>query len=675
MGVNKVCKAVFTVHNSILHDVLDYIQELGIIHIDEETLQDLNDKIFKLQEVELFELKNIKNKDEEKIKEFLFEIDKIIQFVNQNIKDLPISFDQKLELKKTEFLNLINYFEAENIINDISKEIDIYLKNNEEIKKFEGKIEHLKPFINFNLNLSTFKDRNNFLFRFGVINYQKYQSFLDEIEKYFKEKFLNESLKENIEENYYKLYNIEKISNYNSDIYFAIVSYKEIYKDIFLILRKLGGEEVSIEENDGIVSEIISNYNKNILKIEEENEKILSDIKDKFNSYYKNILAYYDYYYSLLYKIQTENMFVGSENFSVFTGWLLKKDRERLIKSLDKFKEIEIEFKDPEPEESVPISFKNKKLIKPYEMITNLYSPPKNGEIDPTPLFTPFFALFFAICTGDAGYGLFLAIVSFFLMRKYEGETKQLFQILFQTGILSIIVGSLMGTFFGFSPSILKKITIIDSMSSPLTLFGLSLVLGIIQLFYSYFIGFILSLSSGSIKKAFGEYLSYMLLIVSIVFLLAPLVNIYVNPFVSKIMSYVFVAGIVLVVLFMGSEDPKSDRIIKKFFGVYGLTGILGDILSYSRLLALSLSSGVIAMVINTLVKMIIGDGKNPISYLAAIIILLFGHTFNILIGALGAFVHSMRLQYVEFFKQFYEGGGKLFTPFSKSYKYIIIKD
>lgn len=674
MGVHKVKKAIFTVHISILNDVLEYLQDLGISHIDEETVEFLKNRILENKEIGLNDLKRNLSKEEENIKEIVYELDKIFQFVSTNLKNINFNAEEKIVLSNNEFKDLIHYFDGKNIIKTISDKIDNILKNNEEISKLIGKIEHLKPFYSIPFDISIIKDTDDFIVRFYVINNQKYNLIVDEIDKFFSNKSEEDKLKENISTSF-NLWSLEKISNINSDIYFALICEKNIYKDIFGIIRKFGGEEVSVEEEKGIISEIIKEYEKKILFYEEENNKLINDIEIKFKNYKNNLLAYYDYYYSLLSKLQIEESFLASDSFVVFPGWVLKKDIDKLNRIKEKFIELEIEYEDPSPDEVVPIAYKNKKIIKPYEMITNLYSPPKNGEIDPTPLFTPFFALFFAICTGDAGYGLLLSIASFFLMKKYEGETKQLFGVLFQVGILSIIVGALMGSFFGFTPNFLKKITIINSMDSPLTLFGLALLLGVIQLLCSYFIGFVICLSQGSIKKAFGEYFSYMLLIVSIVFLLLPLININVNPVITRVMTYIFITGIILVILFMGAEDPKSDRFLKKFFGVYGLTGIIGDILSYSRLLALSLSSGVIAMVINTLAKMFIGEGKSITGYISAIIILIIGHTFNILIGALGAFVHSMRLQYVEFFKQFYEGGGKSFTPFSKVYRYIKIKN
>ncbi|GHS99074.1 V-type ATP synthase subunit I [Synergistales bacterium] len=334
--------------------------------------------------------------------------------------------------------------------------------------------------------------------------------------------------------------------------------------------------------------------------------------------------------------------------------------------------------------ETPPTLMKNIDVVRPFEILTGLYSPPPYGETDPTPLLAPFFFAFFGICLGDAGYAIVMMAAMWLLFRKYKRvpkTTKDFIMIFAYGAVATLIYGVLTGSFFGdfidafffMAPfrAVKNAIMIMDPMKDPMLVLGFSLVFGIVHLMFGLLVGAYDHFRHGNYADAIGDKISWFLFIVGLsLFGLGTAGALPGLLFdLSKVMSIV---GAILVFWYAGREKTNIfSKIISGLLALYGATSYLGDILSYSRLLALGFGSAVIGMIINLLGGM--ASGIPAIGWLVAITVIVGGHMFGLIINVLGSFVHPLRLQYVEFFGKFYTGGGLAFKPLGLSSEYVDI--
>jgi V/A-type H+-transporting ATPase subunit I len=301
----------------------------------------------------------------------------------------------------------------------------------------------------------------------------------------------------------------------------------------------------------------------------------------------------------------------------------------------------------------------NPQIGKPFEIITKLYGLPQRGTLDPTLYLAPFFFLFVGLTVSEAGYGLLVALLSFLYLKfaKPKGGLRQFLTLMGILGVATVILGTLVGGWFGFP---IRQLMILDPLEDPVSFLILSLALGFIQVWFGTLINMISGIKSKDYLQAIFVQGGWLVLLPSLV-LYALLKQSF-----WGILALVGAAGIVLF------ASPSRNPLARFFGGLYSLYDIsryLADVLSYSRLLALGLATSVIAMVVNTLCQTAL---EIPwVGWLFAALIFVGGHLFNLGISFLGGFVHSMRLQFVEFFSKFFKSGGKPFKPFALEGKYV----
>ena len=315
----------------------------------------------------------------------------------------------------------------------------------------------------------------------------------------------------------------------------------------------------------------------------------------------------------------------------------------------------------------MPILLKQNSLTEPFQAITDLYSTPSVNDIDPTPFLAPFYFIFFGLMLSDAAYGLILSVGSFILLKHYrlEGMMKRLVKMFMFCGISTffwgVLFGGWFGDMFGISPAWFNPV------EEPMTLLVFSLILGGIHIFVGMGLKAYILLRNGQAIDAICDiFLWYFLLIGIVVFALGSSIA----PIATEIGKWMSIIGAVGIVLTGGRSKKGIGKITGGLGSLYGITSYLSDVLSYSRLLALGLATGVVSQVINTLGKMV---GGGVIGVIVMIVVFIIGHVFNLAINTLGTFVHSSRLQYVEFFGKFFDGGGTPFNPFSRKTKYVEI--
>lgn len=390
-----------------------------------------------------------------------------------------------------------------------------------------------------------------------------------------------------------------------------------------------------------------------------------------------NLQAAYDSLTVQMQQQKESERLLYSRETLIFEGWVPEKRLIDLTKVLTAY-DCVYEVRDPAEGEEPPIMLENSRLVAPFSPITEMYSPPVYGTVDPNPFVAVSYFVFFGMMLGDAALGLILSIACFTIVKKFnpKGMAGNLIRMLGMCGISAIIWGLLFGSFFGdvikivstkyFGQTIILTPLWFDPLANPMQLLVLSLIFGGIHIFVGMGIKFYMLVREGKIVDAiFDIGFWYALIIGGVGYLFLDF-----GRTVFYWMIIVSAAGILLT-----AGRAKKNPIMKILGGLtelYGITGYLSDILSYTRLLALGLCSGVVASVFNTIGTL---GGRSFIGVIVFVLVFLFGTALNLFINTLGAYVHSCRLEYVEFFSKFYQPGGRAFEPFKRKTKYIEIID
>lgn len=410
-----------------------------------------------------------------------------------------------------------------------------------------------------------------------------------------------------------------------------------------------------------------------------EHEEVL-DLVEGYREHIGALEVLKEYLVNQRTKVETMTSFGNTRSTVVIEGWAteegIEKTRERMGKLSD---EIEVEASEPEEGDTPPVSLRNKKWIRPFEFLTRLYGVPNNREYDPTWLIAISFMVFFGFCIGDVGYGLVI-LIAFLLMRKRLplGEnTKNLLLVMCYGAGCAMVVGVMTGSYFGIEtdtlPQFLQSLILFKPLEDPLPLMGVCMGLGLIHMLSGTVVEFHDNWKAGNVADALidqGLILFFFIGTIGAAILA-------IAGVVSSTVIYL-VAGVALLGMMVLLGHGAKSVPGKVFGGLYEtyntLVGWLGDTVSYVRLFAPGLATFVIGSVINTMSGMVRGMAP-VIGILIMLLVLLVGHTFNVVINLLGAFVHPLRLEYVEFFGKFYEDGGRDFKPLQVESKTVLIKD
>ncbi len=462
--------------------------------------------------------------------------------------------------------------------------------------------------------------------------------------------------------------------------YLSLLYLKKEREDITDTLRQFGFAPSQGLEIEGTPAEAISACEAQTVKIKEQIRELELQIQQE-QGIKREIEVYYD---SLALRKERalirRRLLITNRTFYL-DGWTPRASAGKVEKLLEE-SGCWYELTDPEKGEETPVLMQNGAFSAPFEAVTKLYALPDSRGVDPTPYFSFFYALFFGMMLSDAAYGLIIAVATFVILKKYplEGMIAQLMKMFFYCGISTVFWGVLFGGYFGDLITVIAKTffnaTVVipplwfSPLEEPMTLLIFSFILGALHLFLGMGVSAYMSIRDGkSWDAVFDVGLWYVLLIGLVLWLGGKMAGL-VGPAVTDIGMWMTIVGVVGILLTGGRDKKGLGRITGGLGSLYGITGYLSDVLSYSRLLALGLATGVIASVINTLGSLAGGGISGVILLTVAFVI---GHTYNLSINALGSFVHSSRLQYVEFFGKFYQSGGEAFQPFYENTKYVEI--
>lgn len=479
---------------------------------------------------------------------------------------------------------------------------------------------------------------------------------------------LKEDLISEAPESYY-----EKISDDGQQEYILVIYHNSCEESVLKVLKQYNFSKVSFKELEGTVKSNIDRAQKDIARIDKECEKIENEISN-FAQYKDDLEILHDHLLIERDRVKILDNLVRTSKTFYLEGWVPTELSEKLKNKINSQVECFLEITEPDKNEDFPILLENNKLVQPFEAITEMYSLPSTKDVDPTFLMAPFYCFFFGMMVSDAAYGIVMALVTGIVLLRYklEGTMGKMIKLLFFCGISTIVWGAMFGGWFGDILPLVSggKLNIspiwFNPLDNPMRLLIWSMIFGGVHLFTGMGIKAYMLIKEGKPFDAIFDIGSWYILLIGVVLLL-------VGGTLSQVGKYVAIIGAAILILTQGRSNKNIvKRLLSGVLSLYNITGYLSDVLSYSRLLALGLGTGVIASVINTLGTLF---GFNAIGIILLIIIFIIGHTFNIAINALGAYVHSSRLQYVEFFGKFYEGGGKRFEPFKKNTKYITLND
>lgn len=471
-----------------------------------------------------------------------------------------------------------------------------------------------------------------------------------------------------------KNYYFEVISSIGRNSYIMVIAHNDDLADIEQLLKSSSFSKIDIQ-CDGVPKEVIKEYKKTIESINTENNFIQEGMKEHVNKL-EEYKVVYEYYSSLLLRLKSTENFLKSKNIVAIEGYYpseLHNDFQSTLKSIlgdDYYLESESAEGD-----DVPVKLKNNKVFESFENITSMYSVPKYKEIDPTPLLAPFYIFFFGMMLSDAGYGLvmflgtLIALTTFNLDEDTRKSIKMFFLLSISTIFWGIMYGSYFGDFIKIAPLWMKP----DSNVGLLMI--VSVVMGLIQIYVGLGIKAYMQIRDKDYFGAFADVgLWYITLTGAIIWALSAFVDLAslgVPAVIIAIAKYGTIAGMVGIVLTNGRQESSiGGKLGQGFYALYGITSYVGDLVSYTRLAALGLATGFIAYAFNIMVSMVSTSWATIIFGVAIFVV---GHVFNLFINALGAYVHTCRLQYLEYFGKFYEGGGTSFEPLKYNSKYFKI--
>lgn len=544
----------------------------------------------------------------------------------------------------------IDYLPIYDNINNLWKKRDSIRQS---VEKNKGKIQELMPWSGLSTKIQDLNSIRACELLLGTVP-----------------KKLQDKLTDGMMENQFTYY--EVLEEDKDNLYLIVMSHHNEAEAIKDKLRNVSFSKVQLH-GEGTPNEVIKS-------LEEENNSNIEEISmlekeiEAMTDALPKLELVYDYLSNKKLRVAAAENFMMTDKVNVIRGYV-PTDKEEDFKSrvedvLENTYYLELKEADKE-DIKTPILLRNSKFAQSFESLTGMYALPRYNEIDPTPFLAPFYLAFFGMMAADVGYGLIMLIATFVVLNKFNlsENTKKFIRFFYYLSFSVIIWGFLYGSIFG---GIIPIPGLFDPANDYNSLLILSIVFGLIHIYFALALKAYVLIKDGKKKDAlFDVGFWYLALTGAIVYLLNMVMVL--PPLLKTISLVVMIAGMVGIVATGGREaSGMVGKLGGGVYSLYGISGYVGDFVSYSRLMALGLAGGFIAGAVNMMAGMVAQNGI--IGFVFAIIIFIFGQTFNLGLTLLGAYVHTIRLTFVEFFGKFYEGGGIGFKKFKTEPKYINLK-
>lgn len=617
--------------------LLDILQKFNYVHFNDLKTDEKEDY---LKEVDNSANLLIIDENLSKLDYIIYSLEEYVDEDKKDIKRLEMS----LENLNKEGSN----FRFKEIYQKLKDLLDMRDKARDRVKNLRANNEELKPFENLDLRVEDIEKAHRFFVEVGTIADQFYKDFDKDL----------------VGENFQKSFVVKfkKVDSLNYLYALASLDEKERFKTF---LRDHGFSKTLIKTKDKVSEQI----RLNLGKIEEE-EKNIKNIELKIKDYrslLQDLYLYKAYLYNLKRKEESSEYFIKTKRVDMIEGYIPRKLKQKFRDDLSLVLEnyvLDINEADKD-DPDVPIILDNPKLINPYESIVETYSLPKYNEIDPTLLVSIFYTLFTGFMIGDLGYGLLLFLGTLILrkVKDLPETTDKMVRLFTRVGLSACVFGLIFGSIFG---GIIPIKGLIDTQKDFNTLMVISLIIGGISLFTALFVkAYMLIRDKDPLGAIFDVFFWYMAVGGAIAWFLL-------KGDAHKISAIIMLAGMAGIVLTGGRENKSiAGKAAGGLYSLYGISSWIGDFVSFLRLMALVLSGGFVAYSVNLIVGMVWPAGI--VGKIGAILIFVVFQLFNLFLSTLSAYVHSLRLIYVEMFNKFYEGGGKKFRQMIEDSKFINI--
>ncbi|MFL2104225.1 V-type ATP synthase subunit I [Desemzia sp. FAM 23991] len=464
---------------------------------------------------------------------------------------------------------------------------------------------------------------------------------------------------------------VEEIFRYKDEAAYLVIAPSDSFAEVNEVLNQFQFTNLNYPYHS-LPKEELKSVLSSLNKLSEE-EKQLKEKLRSYNSDIDHLKLSEEYYFNLVQRENAKSLLLNGSSLFILNGWLEEEEVSDLTTLLDKhigqenyaIMSDDIRSKDYA---FVPTVLKNNAVVEPFESVTEMYSLPKYNDIDPTPFMMPFYLVFFGMMSADLGYGLVLMIGTFVAMKfmkldKGMGRFIRFFHLL----SYSVIVwGLIYGSFFGAT----LPIQLLSTTDDVITILIVSVIFGFIQMVYGLMINGVVKWKQQQRASSYIDGLAWAGVLIGLALLVVDMM-IMPNP-VIRIISYILIFANVIGIILVSTMASKNKGLgfALGLYNLYGVTGYVGDLVSYTRLMALGVSGGSIAVAFNMIVQYL----PTPARFSIGIVLIIALHSLNIFLTYLSAYVHTARLQYVEFFGKFYEGGGRALSPLKTLEKHIYLK-
>lgn len=648
MAIVKMNKFTLLAFESKKEALLEKLQEFSsaeFINLQDENLLEENANLAELQ-------KDVIDSDIAKWEEQLSKVKFALQFLQDYVPKqslIKTLRTEKLSLTMDELKEKVESSDWESVYEKVKEKEEGLASLDNEKTKLQTAVSSLTPYEAFDAPLSLLKELKETSYFLGSVANQYEELLISELNDCY----------------------VEIISKTNQDTYFIALCNKANKESVEEALRGIGFTPFKTDEED-IPLKLIHDYNHRIGLIESDKFIIKEELAG-FDEGMKKLQLAYEYYSNLVSRKAVSTNFLKTESTTLIQGWVPIKCNEKLTAIVKEIlgEDYYLNFEDVKDEEidDVPIQLENNDLNDSFMSITEMYALPKYDEIDPTPLVTPFYLVFFGMMVADMGYGLLMLIGTIIALKyfKFDDGMKKMIKFFHYLSYPTIAFGAIYGSLFG---DLIPLPKLIDTSADVMTILALSVVFGAIQIFFALGVKAYVLIRAGKPLEAFMDAGSWIITLVSLgLFAGGMMGNM---PVLGTVGKYGAIVGAILIVVTQGrSAKTAGGKVASGLYELYGITGYVGDLVSYTRLMALGLSGGSIAGAINLIMGMIPG----PLgTFLFGPLIFVIFQTVNLGLSLLGGYVHSLRLTYVEYFGKFYDGGGRAFKPFKSDSKYINLR-
>ena len=631
MAIVKMDKFNLLSFDSDRESLLNTLQDFNYVHFNDLLLSPEDDYLTELSESEKLA----------KLDESLNKVNYAIDLIEDYNKDLIEETKTKVnEMSLDEVNKKGSNFTFDLVyqkLRDLTGEREKLVSKRDNLK---SKYEDLTPWKDVDVNLDSLYNSDRFFLETGLIP----NKFYDDLQKAMVERSMDGSL-------------VYKVSEKDGNAYVVATSTLALEEEFNDLLREFAFSRVRIASDDkvGIYLESLS---KEIEELDSKIKEVDIKIKD-FKKYLKDLYIYQAYIINCRRKEASSENFLKTRQMNIIEGYIPADKsndfNEKLTEVLEDKYILDLIPADKD-DPNVPIILENNKLIEPYESVVETYALPKYSELDPTPLIAPFYTIFTGFMIGDLGYGL-LGVIGILLALKlqlFPKDKEKILKLFLRISISACVFGILFGSVFGGIIDV--PFGWIDTTTDINELITMSIIIGGISLFFALGVKGYMAVRDGHFDVLIFDTLSWYMAVGGAIALILTK-----NP----IAKYIMIAGMVLIVLFAGRKKKSWPvRIASGTYELYGITSWIGDFVSFLRLMALVLSGGFVAYSVNLIVEMMVG--KSIGGLIGGILVFVVFQLFNMFLSYLSAYVHSLRLIYVEMFNKFYEGGGIKFREMTE---------